>query len=53
MWEWCTQPESYTAEQMQEYLDSISSFEAMFPDVTFIYTTANAQGEGILAITVL
>lgn len=47
MWEWCTQPESYTADQMQEYLDSISSFEAMFPDVTFIYTTANAQAEGI------
>lgn len=47
MWEWCTQPESYTAEQMQEYLDSISSFEAMFPEVTFIYTTANAQAEGI------
>jgi hypothetical protein len=43
MWSWCTQPNGYSEEAIQAYLDSISKLETEFPDVTFIYMTGNAQ----------
>jgi len=46
-WTWCTQLEYYPSSKVQAYLDSISSFEAAHPDVTFIYFTGNAQKNGI------
>ncbi|MCD4698754.1 MAG: hypothetical protein K8S16_21185, partial [Bacteroidales bacterium] len=42
-WSWCTQPNYWTSELIQTYLDSMSVLEAEFPDVKFIYMTANAQ----------
>ena len=42
-WSWCAQCGSYTFEQIQAYLDSISYLESMFPDVTFVYMTGNAK----------
>jgi len=43
MWSWCTQPNYYSEETIQAYLDSISKLETEFPNVTFIYMTGNAQ----------
>jgi hypothetical protein len=43
MWSWCTQPNYYSQEQIQAYLDSIAQLESEFPNVTFIYMTGNAQ----------
>ena len=42
-WCWCCQMNSYSQDDTQDYLDSISVLEAEFPDVTFIYMTGNAQ----------
>jgi hypothetical protein len=44
MWCWCTQLNSYSHEQVEEYLDSIAVLESEFPDVIFVYFTCNAQG---------
>lgn len=46
MWSWCTQLNYYSEEQVQAYLDSISTLEAEFPNVTFVYMTCNAQATG-------
>jgi hypothetical protein len=43
MWCWCTQLDSYTESDVQEYLDSMQSLEAEFPLVQFIYFIGNAQ----------
>ncbi len=42
-WSWCTQVNTYSETDIQEYLDSISVLEAEFPNVTFVYMTGNAQ----------
>ncbi|MCD4729138.1 MAG: hypothetical protein K8R74_00950 [Bacteroidales bacterium] len=42
-WCWCTQVNTYSENDVQEYLDSISVLEVEFPDVTFAYMTGNAQ----------
>ena len=42
-WCWCTQVNTYSENDVQEYLDSIAILEAEFPEVTFIYMTGNAQ----------
>ncbi|MCD4698755.1 MAG: hypothetical protein K8S16_21190 [Bacteroidales bacterium] len=42
-WCWCCQVNSYSENDIQEYLDSISVLESEFPDVTFVYMTGNAQ----------
>jgi hypothetical protein len=46
MWSWCTQLDTYSQEQAQGYLDSMSVLEAEYPAVTFIYMTGNAQNTG-------
>ena len=45
-WAWCTQLNSYSEQQVQAYLDSISALENEFPHVTFVYMTGNAQATG-------
>ena len=45
-WSWCTQLNTYSEAQVQAYLDSISTLEAEFPNVTFVYMTGNAQATG-------
>lgn len=42
-WAWCTELDSYTQVQVQEYLDAMTAYELQFPNVTFIYFTGNAQ----------
>ncbi|OPL19822.1 MAG: hypothetical protein AVO35_02285 [Candidatus Aegiribacteria sp. MLS_C] len=46
MWCWCTQMDYYDQGQVQAYLDSMSTLEAEYPSVTFVYMTGNAQAEG-------
>ena len=46
LWSWCTQVDSYSNEQVQEYLDAMNSLETDNPDLTFIYMTGNAQAGG-------
>lgn len=43
MWSWCTQPNTYSEVQTQQYLDTMTALEADNPDVTFVYMTGNAQ----------
>lgn len=45
-WSWCTQLNSYSEADVVGYLDSISTLEAEFPNVTFVYMTGNAQATG-------
>lgn len=45
-WSWCTQTNSYTESQMQDYLDQMAAFELANPDVTFVYMTGTAQYSG-------
>lgn len=46
MWSWCTQLDYYSEAQVQSYIDAISTLEAEYPGVTFIYMTCNAQTTG-------
>lgn len=46
MWCWCSQMDYYGEEQVQAYLDSMSTLEAEYPSVTFVYMTGNAQSTG-------
>ncbi|MHA1916884.1 MAG: hypothetical protein ACTSUV_01010 [Candidatus Ranarchaeia archaeon] len=46
MWSFCTQTDSYSEAQIQEYLDQMNAFELEYPDVVFVYITGNAQGTG-------
>lgn len=43
MFMWCVELNTWTAEQVEEYFDSIEALEAEFSHVTFIYTTGNTQ----------
>jgi len=46
LWSWCTQVDSYSEQDVQDYLDAMTSLEIANPDVTFIYMTGNAQAGG-------
>jgi len=46
MWSWCCQLNSYSEEQVQAYLDSMTVLETEYPNVVFVYMTCNAQGTG-------
>ncbi len=46
LWSWCTQLNSYSQEQAQDYLDAMASLEAANPTVSFVYMTCNAQADG-------
>jgi hypothetical protein len=43
---WCNQLDGFTASYVQAYLDSMSTLEAEFPNVTFVYMTGNANSYG-------
>jgi hypothetical protein len=43
---WCWQLEGNGASYVQSYLNQMESFEAQHPNVTFVYTTGNAQAYG-------
>ena len=45
-WTWCAELNTYTEAEVQEYLDQMNSFEQQFPNVTFVYSTGNAQEGG-------
>ena len=44
-WTWCTQLNSYSAAQVQEYLNNMAQLESEYPNVTFVYMTGNAQSQ--------
>ncbi len=46
LWSWCTQVDYYSEEEVQEYLDAMSSLEESNPEITFVYMTGNAQSGG-------
>lgn len=45
-WSWCSQGDYYNTSQIQAYLNQMAAFEALYPDVTFVYMTSNAQATG-------
>jgi hypothetical protein len=46
LWSWCTQLDSYSEQDVQDYLDAMASLETANPSVIFIYMTGNAQASG-------
>jgi len=46
MFGWCSELNSYSEAETQAYLDAMAALETSNPDVTFIYTTGNAQANG-------
>ncbi|MDD8053925.1 MAG: hypothetical protein PHX90_07590, partial [Thermotogota bacterium] len=46
MWSWCTELDYWSEEEVNAYLSAISTLEAQFPQVKFIYMTGNAQAAG-------
>ena len=46
MYCWCSQLDSFSAAQVQEYLARMAALETAYPAVTFIYMTGNAQATG-------
>ncbi len=46
MWCWCTQLDWLSQEEVQNYLNAMSTLESEYPGVTFVYMTGNAQAEG-------
>ena len=47
MWSWCGQVSSATAEDINTYLDLMSSLEKEFMDVKFVYMTGHLDGTGL------
>ncbi len=45
-WCWCSELDSYTEAQVQEYLDAVNLLEQQNPNVIFVYMTGNAQAGG-------
>lgn len=45
-WMWCNELDTYNAERIDEYLSVMEFYEQLYPDVTFIYFTGNAQVDG-------
>ncbi len=46
MWCWCSQMDYYGESEVQGYLNSMSTLESEYPDVSFVYMTGNAQATG-------
>ncbi len=48
MWSWCGQASGISESVLQrDYLESMSSLEADYPDVTFVYMTGHLDGRGV------
>ena len=47
MWSWCGQVSGYSSPDLVDrYLTPMSNFEAMYPDVVFVYMTGHLDGTG-------
>jgi hypothetical protein len=46
MWAWCCQLDDYSASEVNSYLQTMSQLELLYPGVTFVYMTGNAQSIG-------
>lgn len=46
IWSWCGQADG-TKEQIDQYLDLMSSLETDYPDVKFVYMTGHTNGTGL------
>ena len=46
MWAWCSQLDDYSATEVNDYLSTMSTLESLYPNVTFVYMTGNAQSTG-------
>jgi len=46
LWSWCTQVDYYSEQEIQDYLEAMTSLEVANPDITFVYMTGNAQSGG-------
>ena len=44
LWTWCGQMSSYSAAQVQNYLDVMAQFETEYPGMRFIYYTGHTDG---------
>jgi uncharacterized protein YjdB len=47
MWAWCSQVSTATQSNINTYLSLMSSLEAEFPDVKFVYMTGHLDGTGV------
>jgi len=45
-WVWCTQLNTWTETQVQEYLNEMQYYEDLYPDVVFIYATSTTEYTG-------
>ena len=45
-WEWCGELSDYSSDYFQSYFDTLETYEEIYPDVQFIYTTGHAQFNG-------
>lgn len=45
LWTWCGQMSSYSADQVQEYLDQLTALRANNPQVQFVFYTGHTDGE--------
>ena len=44
MWSWCGQQSSNSEQTVQQFLDTMSSFETQYPDMRFILMTGHTDG---------
>ncbi len=47
IWSWCGQVSWATEENIDQYLDLMTSLEKKFPGVTFVYMTGHTDGTGL------
>ncbi|MEW5908327.1 MAG: hypothetical protein AB1659_00845 [Thermodesulfobacteriota bacterium] len=48
IWSWCGQLSSYTASEVNDYLNRMNQLEQDYPQVTFVYMTGHLDGTGSL-----
>ena len=46
MWSWCGQQSSNSTETVQQYLDEMTNFETLYPNMRFILMTGHTDGGG-------
>jgi len=45
-WEWCGECATYSEDELKAYLDTMTTYESIYPNVQFIYTTEHSQFNG-------
>jgi hypothetical protein len=43
---WCGEPSDHDTNYFQSYFDTLATYESIYPDIQFIYTTGHAQFTG-------